>query len=71
VKNFDAVVAAIRSYGVVPSAHGFPRWYVYRASKVIGGQIPPDALVFFSKEKAQVRCDTLNAEAVIEMWRYG
>ena len=71
MKNLDAVVAAVRTYGVVPSTHGFPRWYVYRTSKTVGGEVPPDALVFFSKEKAMAQCDKLNAEAVIEMWRYG
>lgn len=69
--NFDAVVAAVRSYGVAPSGAGLPRWYVYRRAAVKGGEVPPDALIFFSKEKAQAKCDRLNAEAVIEMWRYG
>ena len=71
MRDFDAVVAAIRSYGVVPSSHGFPRWYVYQTSKVCGGEVPTDSLTFFDKEKAQRTCDELNARAVIEVWRYG
>jgi len=71
VKNLDAVVAALRSYRVVPSTHGFPRWYVYRTSRVVGGEVPADSLTFFDKGKAQAVCDELNAKAVIEEWRYG
>jgi len=71
VKQFDAAVSAVRSYGVVPSSHGIQRWYVYRASEVRGGEIPASSLTFFDRLKAQRACDELNAKAVIEMWRYG
>lgn len=71
MKNFDAVVAAIHTYGVVPSTHGFPCWYVYRTVNVEGGEVPADSLTFFDKGKASRACDELNARAVIEMWRYG
>ncbi len=73
MKNFDAVVAALRSYSVVPSTHGFPRWYVYRtaSAKAYGGEIPPDSITFFDKARAQSECDKLNARAVIDTWRYG
>lgn len=71
MKNFDAAAAAIRSYGVVPSTHGIPRWYVYRAAEVQGGEVPPSSLTFFDQKKAQLACDSLNAKAVIEVWQAG
>jgi len=71
VKNFDAAVAAVRSHGIVASTHGIPRWYVYKIADVKGGEVPPSSLTFFSRAKAQRKCDELNAKAVINaMWRY-